>query len=765
VRFRNLLQGIMILVILACTIFSFGCFNRNNPVVSDSQSNSSLIKGTISQSVVFPSRGLVDITSLITSTGTGTSPVIDGDLSTIVSSPSAFQPVTLSFSWNKPVQLGCFSYYTQNRRWGGFRFFGRRHCDGQWMELQSWNHEFQVIPNCLITGYVIDSGALFFTDLTITIYPCNWPGSVFHTPYVILNEVQISGRDMFPPVKILEPEKHQFDAGEEVYLQGFNTVHFNYFEWVSDRDGIVGVSQYPSNNFYPGTMFPWLKTRSLTPGLHNISLQIPALYIPTYDINYGPWVTEPMQVQIGPSSSSLCIVSPTSDSVFDLGQTISFQGEKTGTVTNFRWESNLDGFIGSDFPSIATSGLRVGTHTITLSGTDSSGNPLSDSILVGIKGGKPRISKLEFLGANRNQIYDRKGDYKKNRPIGDKYLEPFQWEGEIVNDEIKQKESFPHPISYVRSGASLGTSKLRFKAYFKDLANSPTLSFTASVSGTISGTPISFTSAPVTTHGSNETEVEFESTTPLPDTVGIWDLVLSWSFDNNGTNLGSQRIPEVGAQTLFTTWGKPVTTGYYQHDRNYVEIKEAVLYLEITKMSCRLLQPLNFGSTKTPANIKESLLESYYFHSGFSYGPRNKPRPADSKIDPRGLDSLLIHSYGWCGEHSVLLKALIEGQGVDVKTRRFILRPKYGKEWHLVAIGTIPAIGGILSAMWNCSDWVFNDHAIVLDTIIAYDPCFNKKGLFPGYVNDLWDIFHNNLFVDPDPIPTYCNADSYFDQD
>lgn len=97
-----------------------------------------------------------------------------------------------------------------------------------------------------------------------------------------------------------------------------------------------------------------------------------------FAINVFNWLA-----YVSPLPESLEITSPVESSQFQLGETITFVG--TGTTTNIHWSSNLDGDIGSSFPTIATSGLRIGTHTITLSGQTSGGQPLTDSITVGVQ--------------------------------------------------------------------------------------------------------------------------------------------------------------------------------------------------------------------------------------------------------------------------------------------------------------------------------------------------------------------------------------------
>src|SRR5438552_9869731 len=75
----------------------------------------------------------------------------------------------------------------------------------------------------------------------------------------------------------------------------------------------------------------------------------------------------------------VAITAPPNQAVFPLGTTIAFSGVATdvedGDVSAaLQWTSSLDGALGTG-PHISSSSLRIGTHTITASATDSSGHP------------------------------------------------------------------------------------------------------------------------------------------------------------------------------------------------------------------------------------------------------------------------------------------------------------------------------------------------------------------------------------------------------
>jgi hypothetical protein len=88
----------------------------------------------------------------------------------------------------------------------------------------------------------------------------------------------------------------------------------------------------------------------------------------------------------GNTAPSVSILTPTSGASYTSGDNVSFSGSASDTEdgdlsASLAWSSDLDGSIGSG-ASFATTGLSVGTHTITASVTDSGGLPGSDAITV-----------------------------------------------------------------------------------------------------------------------------------------------------------------------------------------------------------------------------------------------------------------------------------------------------------------------------------------------------------------------------------------------
>jgi uncharacterized repeat protein (TIGR01451 family) len=82
------------------------------------------------------------------------------------------------------------------------------------------------------------------------------------------------------------------------------------------------------------------------------------------------------------------LVQPASDKLHLTGTALDVDdGELSGTA--LQWSSNLQGVLGTGSPLEVT--LQPGNHTITLTATDSDGNPISTSIDVVIGGAPPNI--------------------------------------------------------------------------------------------------------------------------------------------------------------------------------------------------------------------------------------------------------------------------------------------------------------------------------------------------------------------------------------
>ena len=133
------------------------------------------------------------------------------------------------------------------------------------------------------------------------------------------------------------------------------------YEWVSDKDGIIGNSQSPSS--------------MLSAGEHNITL--------TVTDNDGLVSSSVAHIIIN-SPPSTSIDSPLADTVLKQVESVSFKGSGSdvdGEIVSYRWESDIDGVIG-ETPEFITTALSVGVHNITLTVTDNYGAENAAEIVI-----------------------------------------------------------------------------------------------------------------------------------------------------------------------------------------------------------------------------------------------------------------------------------------------------------------------------------------------------------------------------------------------
>jgi len=500
----------------------------------------------------------------------------------------------------------------------------------------------------------------------------------------------------------------------------------------------------------------------------------------------------------------LKILNPHNNDAFDFGQSINFIGSQTGNITNIEWVSSIDEVFAENTLSVTKSNLSPGTHTITLrgiiggppasirSGVSPSpqiraaavGDPVSATVMIVIKEPKPypMILGIDFLSCsgldNRNRLYDRKNEFK-SAPIGQKFLEPTQWGGTINQSGGYVAESFNWPVCYVRDGAtSLSeSSKIKLNVKVDDFNGTinPGL-VEVEASGTIYGDggfqqPFEFSP---TTFNPNSWPNSFsiESTTALPNVVGVWNLEVNWVFKKSGQLLSNQRTPKTSDfHKIYLTWDKTIVSGNFKVGEptpgGFKAESMPTEYLEIVRLSCSILK--GHSPTATENGIIDLL-----FDGAFSLGLKSPPERfsyskdrVEPSTSPRGIDRLLEVKDGWCAEWGYFLKSLLEHNGIDFKQRGYNLESTFMDGTHaMVADGSIVAVGGIKSTDLTEPKfaWLFGNHVTtveILGTAIAFDPTFHRTGPFVSYVNNLFDFYENVTtiggdLVDADLLPNYA---------
>ncbi|MEW6709417.1 MAG: hypothetical protein AB1403_06275 [Candidatus Riflebacteria bacterium] len=494
--------------------------------------------------------------------------------------------------------------------------------------------------------------------------------------------------------------------------------------------------------------------------------------------------------KISALEGDLTILNPHNNDVFDFGQSINFIGSQTGNITNIEWVSSIDGVFAADTLSVTKSNLSPGTHTIILQGiigglpasirstarsqirAAAIGDPVSASITITVEEPKPiiKIISLDFISGsgldNRNRLYDRKETFK-SAPIGQKFLEPTQWEGTMNSITGVVTESINWPVCYVRDGATYlsGPSKIRLSVKvddFKAVSNPGSIEVMAS--GTIygeNGFQQTFEFSPTTfTPVSWPVLFEIESTTSLPNVVGSFNLEINWAFKLSGDLIGTQRTPKTGDfHKIYTTWEKPLCDGIYKvgvpttGGYFYAEATPTE-YLEIIDFSCQFLK--GFGSTKTIDDVLATNIDKTYNYLG-SIGYKYSVKETTTPLR-RGIDRLLADpdKDGWCLEWSHLLKAINKAHGVNVKEVTGYLKPGITSAALIANGANYVAVGGVHSTdllpppgdVW----WAFLNHRYVVNANDnSFDPTFGKADSnYMGYFEQMFD-FLDLITTIPDP--------------
>ncbi|HEX6654153.1 MAG TPA: hypothetical protein VF072_15515 [Thermoleophilaceae bacterium] len=139
--------------------------------------------------------------------------------------------------------------------------------------------------------------------------------------------------------------------------------------WKSDKDGAFGPNSYV------------ITTSSLSQGVHHITAEVEG-------DQYGVRVSAPVTVTVKAASPAVRITQPATGSSFGSDQTVTYRGEvidqyDADLAQSATW--SVDGTpVGNGASEFAYKISTEGTHTVTLSATNSAGTSGSDSITVNV---------------------------------------------------------------------------------------------------------------------------------------------------------------------------------------------------------------------------------------------------------------------------------------------------------------------------------------------------------------------------------------------
>jgi hypothetical protein len=218
--------------------------------------------------------------------------------------------------------------------------------------------------------------------------------------------VRVGGPNESPSCTILTPVMGEvFVEGESILLSAdvsdAETDSTGLLvSWSSDKDGLLNTST-PSSS---GEVL--FATNVLSVDTHTITLSV--------EDDAGSLCNALLLLSIG-TAPEVSILSPSSGTVFSQGESIVFEGEildgqDIASQLDVAWESTIDGLFSTDPPLsngsviISTASLSPGTHSITLSATDSSG--LIGQDLLNMRINRPPIDTSVTIAPTGAQTQD-----------------------------------------------------------------------------------------------------------------------------------------------------------------------------------------------------------------------------------------------------------------------------------------------------------------------------------------------------------------------
>ncbi|MBF0211729.1 MAG: hypothetical protein HQK68_12690, partial [Desulfamplus sp.] len=207
--------------------------------------------------------------------------------------------------------------------------------------------------------------------------------------------ITITIRNRAPTAEITLPDDDsEFMFGELITFMGNATdpeqgrLTGESLVWTSSQGDLIGTGEVVS-------------TKSLKSGIHYITLT-------ATDAN-GAQDSASITITVGNSPPKAEITSPEDRASFKFKETIIFKGSGTddedGTLPpeNLIWTSSIDGELGEGY-SLAVDDLTSGTHTITLTVTDSQDSTAIDQIVV-IVGNSPPVPVITAPANNSSHSF------------------------------------------------------------------------------------------------------------------------------------------------------------------------------------------------------------------------------------------------------------------------------------------------------------------------------------------------------------------------
>lgn len=200
--------------------------------------------------------------------------------------------------------------------------------------------------------------------------------------------IDVNGPNTIPSCVITAPESgFTTSTGETILFEGVATdpdIPYNTLDvsWVSDKDGVFGTSTPNS----AGEFFVGVST--LSTNTHTITLEVTD--------ETGALCTDAILVQIG-NGPLVILDEPTTGSTYNQGDDLTFSArvsdaEDAATQVGFVWESDVDGTFstqGANSSGVAAftyDRLSLGTHTITVTATDTDGIASIDRATITVNG-------------------------------------------------------------------------------------------------------------------------------------------------------------------------------------------------------------------------------------------------------------------------------------------------------------------------------------------------------------------------------------------